>query len=683
MSNYRNTVYQYFQTDDIPTEEQFKYTWNSIWFKDEKFSITDVTGLESALQNKLGFNHANDQNAHNNALAKLDASNLSNGNINDWKAKLGVGEIPSNVALVDAGENPLVYNKQQIASISMAIADYVTGGKIRADKIEALGLTDLIEATENTLAAFVTNSANYEFQKNDFIAVPDVNGNYSLFMFKGGDKTVVGSYLATGLSNITVAMVEGLQELLNQRVKITADGSSIDISYTNLDSLLVSGFFVGEGLTNAPNAGWWYVLNEKREADWLKQTVSGFGGAVNGDNSMYVRYRINGSFTAWKRVLQNVANPTESIHTDGRVRSKATVYDDNTESLPKQITYHDGKFHGTDSSGVKRDFQTNDYADFLATFSSFSQSQNTAIATILGGGNGSAGNPSVNLISPPMVQNTYDVVDYIMLQGANLYLGNLSKVEILASDKTTVVAEIPDNQVQQYTDGLSLIFYYNFSTLAEGQYFIRLTSGAKIYTTSLDLNVVNTITNIDLNTITWDIIYDPTFTPPSSDIASGSDFSVTTYGAGNTSTNMTSLKSSELFAQGDDFYIEMKLDLAFANFNYPGGRHLAKSSLGLGYSGTNNSLLNNTLVNASYNSDDYWYCTVQNNGIQVGGLTQLPTAVTVVFIKTGNLFRTVIGNVNHSITLSNNSGYSVFFQAVGRQAPQVVQGKIIKAFKFN
>ena len=82
------------------------------------------------------------------------------------------------------------------------VNDYVKDGKIRADKIEALGLTDLIESNESNISEFITNFYKYEFQQNDFIAVPDEKGNFSLYLFKGGEKNDKNNYLPVGISNI-------------------------------------------------------------------------------------------------------------------------------------------------------------------------------------------------------------------------------------------------------------------------------------------------------------------------------------------------------------------------------------------------------------------------------------------------------------------------------------------------
>ncbi len=45
------------------------------------------------------------------------------------------------------------------------------------------------------------------FNKTIFIAVPDEKGNFSLYLFKGGEKNDKNNYLPTGISNVTIGMV--------------------------------------------------------------------------------------------------------------------------------------------------------------------------------------------------------------------------------------------------------------------------------------------------------------------------------------------------------------------------------------------------------------------------------------------------------------------------------------------
>ncbi|MCS3870485.1 anti-sigma regulatory factor (Ser/Thr protein kinase)/ferritin-like metal-binding protein YciE [Chryseobacterium ginsenosidimutans] len=204
-----------------------------------------LTSLNTNLQYKADKStfdsHVLSSDPHVNYLAKRDASNLNSENIQSWKTTLGVKELLSNLATFDDGHNfGNVYTKDQSDSKYMFLSEFLNGdNKILAEKIEALGLTTLIEAAEKNISDFATNSTKYKFENNDFIAVPDERGNFSLFMFKGGEKTEKGNYLPTGLSNITIGMVEGLQgefNNLNSNLQYKADKATLDSHVWSSDS---------------------------------------------------------------------------------------------------------------------------------------------------------------------------------------------------------------------------------------------------------------------------------------------------------------------------------------------------------------------------------------------------------------------------------------------------------------
>ena len=154
-------------------------------------------------------------------FTKLDASNIEGDNIENWRDKLSI------------------YSKSEIEQITMLISEFVNNGKIRADKIESLGLTEIIPTTESTINNFILNYNDFEFQKNDIIGIltsqnPD---EYSLYIFIGGDKSSLNNYLPTGLTKITVGMVEGLNDLLNDRYT----KSQSDSLYMALADYIVGG----------------------------------------------------------------------------------------------------------------------------------------------------------------------------------------------------------------------------------------------------------------------------------------------------------------------------------------------------------------------------------------------------------------------------------------------------------
>jgi len=224
-----DTIYSYFETGDFPTQEEFKESWSSFWHKDEAIPMSKIIGLITQLQNKVDKtafdNHALSSDSHINYLAKKDASNLNPQNIQSWKNVLGVRELLSNLATFDDGINTgNVYTKIQSDSKYMFLEDFLNDEKkILAEKIEALGLTTLIEASEKDISEFTEHSDLYKFEANDFIAIPDGKSNFSLYLFKGGDKQNKANYLSTGLSNITIGMVEDLQSELN-KIQVVQEG---------------------------------------------------------------------------------------------------------------------------------------------------------------------------------------------------------------------------------------------------------------------------------------------------------------------------------------------------------------------------------------------------------------------------------------------------------------------------
>lgn len=85
-------IFKWFQKGDTPTEEQFRETFSSFRHNDNKIPFSDVNDLEKELGKKLDSRHATDENAHNNTLASIDASNLSPQDVISWKEAIGINE---------------------------------------------------------------------------------------------------------------------------------------------------------------------------------------------------------------------------------------------------------------------------------------------------------------------------------------------------------------------------------------------------------------------------------------------------------------------------------------------------------------------------------------------------------------------------------------------------------------
>lgn len=113
-----NIIFSWFEKGDIPTEYQFKQTFSSFRHLDEKIKMDEVAGLYEAFQKTLPVltftNHLEDENAHISVLAKRNASNLTDANVEEWKEKLKIRL----AATIDGSEETgNVFTKEQIREI--------------------------------------------------------------------------------------------------------------------------------------------------------------------------------------------------------------------------------------------------------------------------------------------------------------------------------------------------------------------------------------------------------------------------------------------------------------------------------------------------------------------------------------------------------------------------------------
>jgi hypothetical protein len=77
----------------------------------------------------------------------------------------------------------------------------------------------------------------------------------------------------------------------------------IQISSADLNGVTTAGFYAGSGMSNAPNAGWFWVTVERHsDSGWVHQVATSYG-AGNTENEIYSRVKMSGStWTAWKKI---------------------------------------------------------------------------------------------------------------------------------------------------------------------------------------------------------------------------------------------------------------------------------------------------------------------------------------------------------------------------------------------
>lgn len=104
----KNILQNWFVTGAKPTQEQFWAWMESYWHKSESIPAEMITGLSEVLANKADAEMLQHK-------ANADASELTPEYIEKWKEKLGVGELPTNLATIDeADKQGNVYTKEKV-----------------------------------------------------------------------------------------------------------------------------------------------------------------------------------------------------------------------------------------------------------------------------------------------------------------------------------------------------------------------------------------------------------------------------------------------------------------------------------------------------------------------------------------------------------------------------------------
>lgn len=340
----------------------------------------------------------------------------------------------------------------------MLVSDYVQDGKIRADKIESLALLDLIISIQTSIADFAANSGGYTFEKNDLIAVPDGSGKYSFYIYAGGVKTDVASYLAMGISNVTISQVVGLQDaltLLSNR--ITANETAI------------------AGKVDKPTT----------DGTWSLQKL----GSV---------------FTWVSGVVQNIAN-TDLTNLSARIFTQGNTFTWNTAGF---FHYLKGLLDKTGNAAYTKvvvlhpttgEMVTRDFADPQATtlaVQNANSTQKTAMRTALLG-TATPANPVLQDCAPKFAGHGNSYID---LYGINLTLLDPAFIWIEKPDGTKLYATNFYNLT-----GNAVTTQWNIPLdWPDGSYNIKIQNGVAVQGLSTAiLNIVASISELTLTSSNW------------------------------------------------------------------------------------------------------------------------------------------------------------------------------------
>ena len=269
---------------------------------------------------------------------------------------------------------------------------------------------------------------------------------------------------------------------------------------------------------------------------------------------------------------------------------------------------------------------------------------------------------SIALISPIVIQKI-DTIQYVTLLGANLNLNPTNFSVEIVNDTEVVIASIPGSQVQLQSNGLSLIFYYNFKDLPLGSYKIRLWNGVAYYVSQISFQVLSAsnIYEVDQSLISWTFDFltkaeggsynDHITSSGSIELGSMVKNSANVTYSNTATTLVASALSSELIVGGvpltlnDNFYIELEFV----------GNHIASCHQGGISKDSTASLLSSFIASTKFIYAQWWALLPSSQNIGVQGT--VPTKL--IIAKTGNLLTLVMsssgGTRITSVTVSSSS----------------------------
>ncbi|WP_143755765.1 hypothetical protein [Kaistella haifensis] len=279
---------------------------------------------------------------------------------------------------------------------------------------------------------------------------------------------------------------------------------------------------------------------------------------------------------------------------------------------------------------------------------------------------------SVAVIMPPIVDKQ-DKNYWITLRGTGLNFNPTNfSIDIMNEAGTTVIDNIPNSQVQLYTDGLVLVFYYNFKNFPLGNYRIRLRNGVVEYITGTTgiISVVNSITSTIL-TGNWeskfynDVAYTGTYGSGNSANYQSSEVIKSGYAPYATDNSIVqALLSPQFVGANQDFYLEFNTQ--WNNVHpYP---HFAGVWVGISLASSVIQLSNQNIAYIYGYGTDIRYLLNDTSGVNVAGQVLKEISVKTIMVRRGNQLTI--------LTIRDNSVSTVMTKTISTEALKIgITGK--------
>lgn len=259
----KNILQNWFVTGAKPTQEQFWAWQESYWHKSESIPTEKILGLSEILANKADVEMLQQK-------ANLDSSNLTDEHVLAWKEKLGVGELPTNIATIDEGNKQgNTYTKTKVNELlensgkNLANSDLqipagvvrtldVTGAKLNikglrevtsdnsyTKKLRMNNLGEVVSTTESDFTINVPNTIN--IQSRDITYANTLTSINKVKLFGGivenvavkQPKTLYEKYMQTITENLYTRVTD-----TSEWTKVYNEGFDNLIEWDNVSKLI-------------------------------------------------------------------------------------------------------------------------------------------------------------------------------------------------------------------------------------------------------------------------------------------------------------------------------------------------------------------------------------------------------------------------------------------------------------
>ena len=301
---------------------------------------------------------------------------------------------------------------------------------------------------------------------------------------------------------------------------------------------------------------------------------------------------------------------------------------------------------------------SNAYNALLNSFSTMNAAQRLEIMKVMNGSSFSTGAITTSFILMPIINKLTEGITTVKVLGTNLLI-NPETSYVRIKEKTNKSNQVECTFVNNNSTEL-LVNIPNYFLEIGKHYILEIKHGLQVHETVEYITCVGNLVNKDISATTWQVseistIAEPNYTSPQI-IPEGYNIRVKRNGVRpeDLTSVTTSLASSKLFDQYENFILEISVDLA-VNYSMP------NNFIGVGYSSKDISLNNNSInfVRALgvYSGSPTWGADIYRHSTNLGRHGDGLHTFNIIFIKRNNELITYMqGGISKNIIVDND-GY--------------------------